>query len=194
APRRAASVRRPWARSSSTSCDACQKNRYGEIVVPKMPTSVAMNSRSNLISGVTVARSTVNQSGLARNPARMYVKSTAVNDFRYAAKVAYDVQIVTTTMAVPTTGTNTIGGSPVSSVATSATPLGSAAMLNKLAGSSRRREAEGEGEVGEGRGAGGTDEAGQALPGDQSDARTRELNGDGQRQREDRCPQRRITE
>ncbi len=41
APARSSGVSRPCARSSSTSCAACQKKRYGEIVVPRRPTSVA---------------------------------------------------------------------------------------------------------------------------------------------------------
>jgi hypothetical protein len=41
APLRCLTVRRPIARSSSTSSAACQKKRYGEMVVPRMPTKVA---------------------------------------------------------------------------------------------------------------------------------------------------------
>ena len=38
-------MRRPIAFSSSTSCEACQKKRYGEIVVPRIATSVAQPAR-----------------------------------------------------------------------------------------------------------------------------------------------------
>jgi|PersoiStandDraft_1058852.scaffolds.fasta_scaffold10787_4 hypothetical protein len=41
APWRETSIRRPIAFSSSTSCEACQKKRYGEIVVPRIATSIA---------------------------------------------------------------------------------------------------------------------------------------------------------
>ena len=40
APSRRTSRRRPIAFSSSTSCEACQKKRYGEIVVPRIATSI----------------------------------------------------------------------------------------------------------------------------------------------------------
>ena len=41
-PRRCARVILPCFRSSSTSSAACQKNKYGEIVVPRTPTSTDM--------------------------------------------------------------------------------------------------------------------------------------------------------
>ena len=41
APCRQASMRRPIAFSSSTSCELCQKKRYGLIVVPRIATSIA---------------------------------------------------------------------------------------------------------------------------------------------------------
>ena len=42
APRRCLRLFRPAARSSSTSWLVCQKKRYGEMVVPRIATSVAM--------------------------------------------------------------------------------------------------------------------------------------------------------
>jgi hypothetical protein len=45
APRRWARVFFPRLFSSSTSWVACQKNRYGEMVVPRMPTRVPTERR-----------------------------------------------------------------------------------------------------------------------------------------------------
>src|SRR5476649_2960556 len=45
APWRLATVVFPSARSSSTSCAACQKNRKGEMLVPRMPTSTEIFAR-----------------------------------------------------------------------------------------------------------------------------------------------------
>ena len=44
----------PCSCSSSTSSEACQKNRYGEIVVPRIATTVAIMARSRLSRGMTV--------------------------------------------------------------------------------------------------------------------------------------------
>jgi hypothetical protein len=60
-------VRRPSARSSSTSCEACQKKRYGEIVVPRMPTRVETYAASSESRGRSVSRSATDQPGCARN-------------------------------------------------------------------------------------------------------------------------------
>jgi hypothetical protein len=46
----------PASISSSTSSDACQKNMYGEIVVPATPTRMKRNSKFMLICGRKVAR------------------------------------------------------------------------------------------------------------------------------------------
>src|SRR5213592_2146659 len=86
APRRSATVRRPLARSSSTSCEACQKNRYGEIVVPRMPTSVGTARASQGTCGTSVSRRAADQFGCARTADRMYAKSTAVSHLSQAAK------------------------------------------------------------------------------------------------------------
>ena len=67
APWRFATVFLPSARSSSTSCAACQKKRYGEMLVPRIPTSTDRYSLDHWISGTNVARSTAAQSGWARN-------------------------------------------------------------------------------------------------------------------------------
>src|SRR5438034_6083189 len=66
APRRCARLR-PLARSSSTSCAACQKNRYGEMVVPRMATSTEKNPRDHSTCGTIVACSARLQSTRARS-------------------------------------------------------------------------------------------------------------------------------
>ena len=58
--------RRPIAFSASTSCDACQKNKYGEIVVPRIATVVVMYADDHSICGTTVRKSPVRQFGCAR--------------------------------------------------------------------------------------------------------------------------------
>ena len=61
APRRWATVRRPIARSSSTSSAACHTNKYGVIVVPRNATNVAIHILSKRISGTNVWRSASSQ-------------------------------------------------------------------------------------------------------------------------------------
>ena len=58
---------RPVAFSSSTSCDACQKKRYGLIVVPRIATSVAHASRLGGQRRHEASRSTADQSDATRN-------------------------------------------------------------------------------------------------------------------------------
>src|ERR1700691_5303138 len=58
APLRLASVLCPAAFSSSTSSLACQKNRYGLIVVPRIATSIDHSSLVCGIDGMKVARAT----------------------------------------------------------------------------------------------------------------------------------------
>ena len=67
APCRWRSVRRPIARSSSTSTDACQKNRYGEMVVPRTPTRTEKYRADHSTCGMKVARSAVAHAGCAKN-------------------------------------------------------------------------------------------------------------------------------
>ncbi|MDD3932665.1 MAG: hypothetical protein PHP55_02295 [Methanoculleus sp.] len=46
---------RPSATSSSTSSDACQKNRYGEIVVPRIATMLSRKAAEISMCGISVA-------------------------------------------------------------------------------------------------------------------------------------------
>src|SRR5205814_3976968 len=81
-PRRSASVSLPAARISSTSEDACQKKRYGEIVVPKMATSAAMNSLLSSRCGMTLAITIWLRSGWTMNPVITYAKRTSVSHLK----------------------------------------------------------------------------------------------------------------
>lgn len=66
APRRCDKVILPCSLSSSTSWAACQKNRYGEMVVPNIPTSTAAYDLVHSICGMRVARITAGQARLVR--------------------------------------------------------------------------------------------------------------------------------
>src|ERR1039457_5957158 len=67
APLRDSAVVKPAAFSSSTSSLACQKNRYGLIVVPRIATSVDHSSLVCGIDGTKVARATPLQSAPTTN-------------------------------------------------------------------------------------------------------------------------------
>src|SRR5205809_905954 len=73
APRRSATVRRPLARSSSTSCEACQKNRYGEIVRHARP-----ERRARHRVGRDAARVVVGGAGDETRPERPEVADEGV--------------------------------------------------------------------------------------------------------------------
>src|SRR5690242_14053084 len=51
-PRRDAIDVLPCCTASSTSCDVCQKNKYGEIVVPKIAQMISSCSLLNVMLGV----------------------------------------------------------------------------------------------------------------------------------------------
>jgi hypothetical protein len=85
APLRDSTVNFQCSLSSSTSCDACQKNRYGEIVVPKIPTKRGQYLPDHSMWGINVEWITAVQSGLARNAARTYANSTSVSHLKIRA-------------------------------------------------------------------------------------------------------------
>ena len=58
APCRCQSLRRPMLTCSSTSWPACQKKRYGEMVVPRSATRMPMYAGSSWMVGMNVPRST----------------------------------------------------------------------------------------------------------------------------------------
>src|SRR5438552_2644775 len=78
---------------------ACQKNRYGEIVVPSIATSVLTYSLLNEICGTNVALATALQSGPARNAAITYANSETVSHLNTFTIRRYEPQICSTTIA-----------------------------------------------------------------------------------------------
>ena len=62
------------------------------MVVPRMPTKVAMYPGVNVTWGTTVARRTVCQSGSARMPAPMYARRTNVSHLKLRAMRRYEDQ------------------------------------------------------------------------------------------------------
>src|SRR6202049_1557222 len=81
-PLRKRSVRRPAAFISSTSDDACQKKRYGEMVVPRMATSIVMKALLNSRWGTKVAISTLPAGGWSRNAVMTYAKRARVSHLK----------------------------------------------------------------------------------------------------------------
>src|SRR5437867_11376266 len=71
APRRSATVRRPLARSSSTSCEACQKNRYGEIVRHARQHLRGVRHAGEIGGDVEDVRREQQQAGAVQEPARI---------------------------------------------------------------------------------------------------------------------------
>src|SRR5439155_16215306 len=121
APRRCARSR-PIARSSSTSCAACQKNKYGEIVVPRIATRTEKNPRDHSMCGMTVASSARRQSTRATNAVRTYARSTSVSHLNTRAIVRYDDHINSTIITAPKTGTISVTGAPLTIIVASAIP------------------------------------------------------------------------
>src|SRR5260370_38124415 len=67
APLRCCKVRRPIEISSSTSWLACQKKRYGVIVVPSTATTIERKLLSKCTEGINVPFNTSCQFGWAKN-------------------------------------------------------------------------------------------------------------------------------
>src|ERR1041384_1555317 len=97
APCRSANER-PIARSCSTSCEACQKNKYGEIVVPIIATNTARYALDHSICGINVDRITAVQSGWARKAAATYANNTSVSHLNTRAMCRYEDQNKSETM------------------------------------------------------------------------------------------------
>ena len=74
--------RSPCSRSSSTSSLHCQKNRYGEIVVPRIAMIPASSGLSSVIDGTNVRRATSPQSTRTANSTTTYVPSDSVSHRR----------------------------------------------------------------------------------------------------------------
>ena len=69
-PRREPSVTRPRARISSTSELACQKNRYGEMVVPRIATMMPMKPDVSSTCGMTRGLDGLQQRGVRHDHRR----------------------------------------------------------------------------------------------------------------------------
>ncbi len=78
----------PLAVSSSTSEDACQKKRYGEMVVPKTATRAMTKSFESSKCGMTVALSTSSSGGWAKKAVMTYAKRASVNHLKILKMVA----------------------------------------------------------------------------------------------------------
>ena len=105
APRRAIVVVRPMNFSSSTSCDACQKKRYGLIVVPRMATRVDQASLPRGRLGTIVSRTIDSQFGRTTIAVRTYANRKSASHFRVFAIFAYGSQTVAALIAIPNTTT-----------------------------------------------------------------------------------------
>ena len=73
------------ARMSSHSCAACQKNKYGLIVVPSTATTVVQNSESAEKLGTSTPRASSSQSSLTVSRAAKYANSDRVIHLRNGA-------------------------------------------------------------------------------------------------------------
>src|SRR5271165_4640105 len=70
-------------RTSSASSDACQKNRYGLMVVPSTATSAVKYATLNVTEGTKVERNAGPQATRATNGVSTYANSAMVSHFRY---------------------------------------------------------------------------------------------------------------
>ena len=73
------------ARSTSTSDDACQKNRYGLIVVPRMATMAASHRALSSTCGTMPPTSTLRASGWTTKSVMTYAKSASVSHLKIDA-------------------------------------------------------------------------------------------------------------
>src|ERR1022692_3845103 len=78
--------------SSSTSSVVCQKNIYGEIVVPRIATSVVRYPAVSDMCGTKVPRMTCHQSGLAKKAAPTYARSASASHLKTEDITLYDPQ------------------------------------------------------------------------------------------------------
>src|SRR5450759_2055951 len=96
APFLCAKVVRPIEISSSTSWLACQKNRYGVIVVPKTATSMDRKVLSKRNVGINVPLSTAPKLGRAKNADKIYAIKDNASHLKILAISRYERQILST--------------------------------------------------------------------------------------------------
>lgn len=78
----------------SSSIDASRTKRYGEIVVPSIATSMAMNSLFNSICGVNAASKILNRSCCTKNGMKKYTPSVSANHFITDSKLLNGKRII----------------------------------------------------------------------------------------------------
>ena len=136
----------PRSCSSSTSSEACQKNRYGEIVVPRMATTVAIMPRSSCSRGTKVDGERGRPVGVRHERA----EDVGEDDERHDLEIARELRVGHDDLGErdrdPDRDDQGEGRDPVSSSTTAAMASRSAPMLTTLAtnksstiGSSQRR-------------------------------------------------------
>src|SRR6185503_8803814 len=75
-------VLRPAKISSSTSCEVCQKNKYGDMVVPSMAVTKNICSREKDMAGRNVPRKTWLHGRCTIKAAKTYESNAMVNHFK----------------------------------------------------------------------------------------------------------------
>src|SRR6266478_2044981 len=87
--------------TSSTSCDACQKNRYGLMVVPSTAMSAVRYSRVTSKPGRTTACTTSDHETCTKNAVPTYAKRESVSHFKYFAYSEYGMNNSASTDTTP---------------------------------------------------------------------------------------------
>ena len=122
-----------WTRPSSTSSLACQKKRYGEIVVPNTAIRAATYVRSPWNRGRNVFRATSAQGTSTTASTTTYATSERVSHRRTFAYRRYGTNTSRASMAAVMPTTSTTYGTPTSSRTEAAIEPMSAPMLKTFA-------------------------------------------------------------
>src|SRR3989338_9486939 len=80
----------PSSTSSSTSSSACQKKRYGDIVVPNRATIFMRYFSEKSKCGIMLERKTTPQSCLTKNTTTIYAQSDKAKYLRYLEYTLYE--------------------------------------------------------------------------------------------------------
>src|ERR1700686_363560 len=114
---------------SSTSCEACQKNRYGLMVVPRMATTVVQNATSAENVGTKNPRATSPQGTLTTSAVPKYANKANVSHFKTETYRAYCIATWSTALSTPKPATYRNLGPPTSKLTASPMAPRSAPML-----------------------------------------------------------------
>src|SRR5439155_7139240 len=87
--------------TSSTSCEACQKKRYGLMVVPSTAMSAVRYAFVSLMCGIRDACSTALQGTCTKKTTPTYAKSETVSHFKYFTYVEYGMNTTAIRDATP---------------------------------------------------------------------------------------------